>query len=124
MKTKNIKEDEVNIAQKNNKVNPETLLRALKAIKARGNTNDLHAMREISEEYAIGMQFSLGMGWDSFVTRFTDPRYLTLEDILNISDITGLEETIILKIAVDEAKKNHIKRDISNLLPNAETETE
>lgn len=106
-----------NKAPKSERVNPETLSKALRTIKARGNANDIKTMREIQEVYATGLQFALGLSWDTFVSRFRDPRTMTLEDILNLSDISDLEASKLAEIAINEAKKNHIKRDISNLLP-------
>lgn len=106
-----------NKASKNPRVNAETLATALRTIKARVNADDIKTMREIQEVYATGLQFALGMSWDTLVNRFRDPRTLTLEDILNTADISDLDPMKLAKIAINEARKNHIKRDISNLLP-------
>lgn len=106
-----------NKAQKNPRVNGETLATALRTIKARGNADDIKTMREIQEVYATGLQFALGLSWDTFVNRFRDPRTMTLEDILNTADISELDPMKLAEIAINEAMKNHIKRDISDLLP-------
>jgi len=73
-------------------------------------------MKEISGAYATGMPFALGMGYETMIKRFHNPEQLTLDDLLTISDITDTEVEIVVKVALSEAKKNHIKRDISNLL--------
>ncbi|AIM37239.1 hypothetical protein KO02_11470 [Sphingobacterium sp. ML3W] len=108
---------ESNKANRNDKVNPKTLTRALRTVKSKVITEDIHAMREIQQEYSTGIQFALGLGYDTFIKRFRDPRSLTLEDLLNLADITDTDVKLLVEIALNEAKKNHICRDISELLP-------
>lgn len=107
---------EKNKAAKSSRVNPETLKRALRTLKSRIKTDDLRRIREIQEEYSTGMQFALGLGYETFIKRFRDPRFLTLEDLLNCSDITETDVMELVKIAIAEAQNNHMKRDITNLL--------
>lgn len=110
---------EKNISKSEKRVNPQTLQDALRNLKSRFATHDVKSMKEISGEYATGMPFALGMSYDTMIKRFHNPEQLTLDDILTISDITETDIEIVLKVAIAEAKKNHIKRDISNILPKA-----
>lgn len=110
----NIKRE--NSAKSEKRVNPNTLREALRNLKSRFATGDVKSMREISSAYATGMPFALGMSYDTMVKRFHNPEQLTVDDLLTISDITETEIDVVIKVALNEAKRNHIKRDISNLL--------
>lgn len=105
-----------NSAKTEKRVNPNTLHEALRNLKSRFTTGDVKSMKEISNSYATGMPFALGMSYDTMIKRFHNPEQLTVDDLLTISDITDTEVEVVIKIALNEAKKNHIKRDISNLL--------
>src|SRR5690606_28752611 len=106
-----------NTAKEDPNVNAKTLEKALRTLKSRFTTNDIKHMKEVPEEYVTGIRSALGLGYETMITRYHDPRKLTLEDILNTADITSTEYETVLKVAVREAIKNHTKRDISKLLP-------
>lgn len=74
-------------------------------------------MKEISGAYATGMPFALGMSYDTMIKRFHNPGLLTIDDLLTISDISDTEVNKVIAVAIKEAKKNYIKRDITALLP-------
>ena len=112
------KSEEKNSAKSEKRVNPHTLREALRNLKSRFATGDIRSMKEISGTYSSGMPFALGMSYDTMVDRYSDPRRLTLENILNTADITSTDYEVVLKVAMREAIRNHTKRDISNLLPN------
>ncbi|MCR9228772.1 MAG: hypothetical protein NXH90_15240 [Flavobacteriaceae bacterium] len=116
MKSRKIKQEE-NTAKEDSNVNAKTLEKALRTLKSRFTTNDIKQMKEVPEEYVTGIRSALGLGYETMITRYHDPRKLTLEDILNTADITSTEYETVLKVAVREAIKNHTKRDISKLLP-------
>lgn len=116
MKSKNIKQKE-NTSKEDSNVNAKTLEKALRTLKSRFATNDIKHMKEVPEEYVTGIRSALGLGYETMITRFHDPRKLTLEDILNTADITSTEYETVLKVALREAIHNHTKREISNLLP-------
>ncbi|UBZ15716.1 hypothetical protein LDL77_08360 [Flagellimonas marinaquae] len=116
MKSKKIKHG-ANVAKEDLNVNPRTLEKALRTLKSRFATKDIKHMKEIPEEYVTGIRSALGLGYETMITRYHDPRKLTLEDILNTADITSTEYETVVKVAVREAIKNHTKRDISKLLP-------
>lgn len=117
MAKKTDKSEDTNSAKFEKRVNPYTMLEALRNLKSRFATGDVRSMKEISSEYATGMPFALGISYETMINRYHDPRKLTLEDLLNTADITSTEYETVLKVAVREAIKNHTKRDISNLLP-------
>ncbi|KAB5488922.1 MULTISPECIES: hypothetical protein [Flagellimonas] len=116
MKSKKIKHG-ANVAKEDLNVNPRTLEKALRTLKSRFATKDIKHMKEIPEEYVTGIRSALGLGYETMITRYHDPRKLTLEDILNTADITSTEYETVMNVAVREAIKNHTKRDISKLLP-------
>ena len=116
MATKKQNSKKGNIAKRESKVNPKTLSKALRALKSRFATEDVKKMSEIPDEYVTGTQFALGLGYDTMIKRFYDPKFLTIEDLLNVSDITGTDVEIIAKLALKEAKETHEKRDITQLL--------
>ncbi|MDR2282139.1 MAG: hypothetical protein LBE37_02960 [Sphingobacterium sp.] len=89
----------------------------MRNIKSRLATGDIKSMTEISAAYATGMPFALGMSFETMVKRFHNPEQLTLNDLLTIADISDTEVELVIAIAIKEAKKNYIKRDISALLP-------
>ena len=119
MKSKKIKHG-ANVAKEDLNVNPRTLEKALRTLKSRFATKDIKHMKEIPEEYVTGIRSALGLGYETMITRYHDPRKLTLEDILNTADITSTEYETVMNVAVREAIKNHTKRDISKLLPKDE----
>jgi len=100
------------------RVNPDTLQDALRNLKSRFATNDIKSMKQIAGAYATGMPFALGMSYDTMIKRFHNPELLTLSDLLTTADITETDVEIVIKVAIAEAKRNHLKRDITNLLPN------
>lgn len=116
MKSRMIKR-EGNAAKEDPNVNAKTLEKALRTLKSRFTTNDIKQMKEVPEEYVTGIRSALGLGYETMISRYHDPRKLTLEDILNTADITSTEYETVLEVAVREAIKNHSKRDISKLLP-------
>lgn len=116
MKSKKIKQ-EGNTAKEDSNVNAKTLEKALRTLKSRFATNDIKHMKEVPEEYVTGIRSALGLGYETMITRYHDPRKLTLEDILNTADITSTEYETVLKVAIRDAIRNHTKRDISKLLP-------
>lgn len=117
MAKKTDKSEEKNSAKSEKRVNPHTMLEALRNLKSRFATGDVRSMKEVSGAYSTGMPFALGMSYETMVDRFSDPRKLTLENILNTADITSTEYEIVLKVAIREAIHRHSKRDISKLLP-------
>ncbi len=118
MAKKTDKSEEKNSAKFEKRVNPHTMREALRNLKSRFATGDVRSMKEVSSEYATGMPFALGMSYETMITRYNDPRKLTLEDILNTADITSTDYETVVKVAIREAIHNHTKRDISKLLPN------
>lgn len=117
MKSKKEKRED-NTVKKDSNVNPRTLEKALRTLKSRFATNDIKHMKEIPEEYVTGIRSALGLGYETMIARYHDPRKLTLEDILNTADITNTEYETVLKVALREAIHKHTKRDVSKLLPN------
>ncbi|WP_286760824.1 hypothetical protein [Salegentibacter sp. UBA1130] len=115
MKSKNTRDH--NTAKEDPNVNAKTLKKALRTLKSRFATNDIKNMKEIPGEYITGIRSALGLGYNTLINRYHDPRKLTLEDILNTADITNTEYETVLKVAIREAVYNHTKRDISKLLP-------
>ncbi|MFU1857242.1 hypothetical protein ACK8HY_09515 [Sphingobacterium sp. NGMCC 1.201703] len=109
-----------NTSKSEKRVNPHALQNALRNLKSRFATDDIKSMKEVSGAYATGMPFALDMSYDTMIKRFHNPEQLTLNDILITSDITETEVEIIIKVAIAEARKSHIKRDISHLLPKNE----
>lgn len=107
-----------NSAKFEKRVNPHSMREALRNLKSRFATGDVRSMKEISSTYSTGMPFALGMSYETMVDRYSDPRKLTLENILNTADITNTEYETVLKVALREAIHKHTKRDISKLLPN------
>lgn len=107
-----------NSAKFEKRVNPQAMQEALRNLKSRFATNDIKSMKEIAAAYATGMPFALGLSYETMIKRFHNPESLTLNDLLTTADITNTDVEVIIEIAIREAKKNHIKRDISNLLPN------
>jgi len=105
-----------NTAKYERRVNPVTLQEALRNLKSRFATGDVKSMREVASAYATGMPFALGMSYDTMIKRFHNPEQLTIGDLLTISDITDTDVKVVLEVALTEAKKNHIQRDITNLL--------
>lgn len=85
-------------------------------IKARFESGTVRKMTDISDMYSTGLKKALGMGHDTFVTKFADPTKFTVGDILKLADITGVDKDVIWKTIAEEAKKMHTKRDISHLL--------
>tara|TARA_B100000929_G_C15347725_1_gene366385 strand:- start:44 stop:415 length:372 start_codon:yes stop_codon:yes gene_type:complete len=116
MKSKIIKID-ANMAEKDSNVNSKTLSKALRTLKSRFATSDIKSMKEVPGEYITGIRSALGLGYNTLINRYHDPRKLTLEDILNTADITSTDYEIVLNVAIREALRNHTKRDISKLLP-------
>ena len=108
---------EKNSAKYEKRVNPLTLREAIRNLKSRFTTGDVRSMKEISTSYSTGMPFALGLSYDTMIDRYSDPRKLTLENILNTADITNTEYEVVLKVAMREAIQKHTKRDISRLLP-------
>lgn len=98
------------------KVNPEKLKSTLLSIKARFESGTVRKMTEISDMYSTGLKKALGMGHDTFVTKFTDPAKFTVGDILRLADITDVDRDIIWKRIVEEAEQKHVKKDIDSLL--------
>ncbi|SFS49194.1 hypothetical protein SAMN05660206_102213 [Sphingobacterium wenxiniae] len=90
---------------------------ALRNLKSRFATGDVKSMKEVAGSYATGMPFALGIGYETMIKRFHNPELLTLGDILTTADITETDVEIVLAVAMAEARKNHVKRDISALLP-------
>ena len=117
MAKKTDKSEDKNAAKFEKRVNPYTMLEALRNLKSRFATGDVRSMKEISSEYATGMPFALVISYETMINRYHDPRKLTLEDILNTADITSTEYETVLKVAIRDAIRNHTKRDISKLLP-------
>jgi len=111
------KTQEQNSAKFEKWVNQQAMKEALRNLKSRFATGDVKSMKEVSGAYATGMPFALGLSYETMIKRFHNPGLLTLDDLLTISDITNTDVDVIINIAIREAKKNHIKRDISNLLP-------
>jgi hypothetical protein len=118
MAKKDGKPEKQNSPKLDKRVNPQALHEALRNLKSRFATGDVKSMREVSGAYATGMPFALGLSYETMIKRFHNPGFLTLDDLLTISDVTNTDVNVIIEIALREAKKNHIKRDISNLLPN------
>ncbi|MGV6946775.1 hypothetical protein [Sphingobacterium kyonggiense] len=98
------------------KVNPDKLKSTLLSIKARFESNTIGKMTEISDMYSTGLKKALGMGHDSFVTKFTEPEKFTVEDVLKLADITGLDKDIIWKKITEEVDSTRTKYDIGHLL--------
>ncbi|RNL93392.1 hypothetical protein ED312_02805 [Sinomicrobium pectinilyticum] len=117
MKSEKKKPDD-NTAKEDSNLNAKTLEKALRTLKSRLATNDIKYMKEIPGEYTTGIRSALGLGYNTLINRYHDPRKLTLKDILNTADITNTDYEIVLKIAIREAIRNHTKRDISIFLPN------
>lgn len=116
MKSKKIKRED-NKAKEDSNVNAKTLEKALRTLKSRFATNDIKHMKEVPEEYVTGIRSALGLGYETMITRYHDPRKLTLEDIMNTADISSTDYETVLKVAIREAIQIHSKRDISKLLP-------
>lgn len=98
------------------KINPDKLKSTLLSIKARFESNTIQKMTDISDMYSTGLKKALGMGHDSFVTKFSDPGKFTVEDILKLSDISDVDKDIIWKRIVEETEANRTRHNISHLL--------
>lgn len=106
------------------RINPEKLKSTLLSIKARFESNTLHKMTEVSNMYSTGLKKALGMGHDSFVTKFSDPSKFTVEDILKLADITDVDKTVIWEFIANEVDQNREKHDISSMFPSLENNNE
>lgn len=102
---------------KKSDINLEKLNDALKNIKARFHSNEIKHMKEIATPsfYVNGLYKAMSMGYNTFITRFENPEELTLKDILKLADISNTDPDLIFKIAIQNAKKEHEKHDISHL---------
>ena len=104
------------------KINRSRLKSTLLSIKARFESGTVKKMTDISDMYSTGLKKALGMGHDSFVTKFTDPKKFTVEDILKLSDMSDVDKDIIWKKIVEEVESNRTTHDISHLLPKSDGE--
>ena len=104
------------------KINPEKLKSTLLSIKARFESKSFRKMTDVSDMYSTGLKKALNMGHDSFVTKFLDPSKFTVEDILKLSDITGVDKNIIWEFITTEVEQERPKHNISDLLPNSNVE--
>lgn len=102
------------------KINSDKLKSTLLSIKARFESNTVQKMTDISDMYSTGLKKALGMGHDSFVTKFSDPKKFTVEDILKLSDVSEVDKDVIWKKILEEVELNRSKHDISHLLPKSE----
>lgn len=105
------------------KINPDRLKSTLLSIKARFESGTVKKMTDISDMYSTGLKKALGMGHDSFVTKFSDPKKFTVDDILRLSDISDVDENIIWKKIIEEVELSRPTHDISQLLPKTDEET-
>lgn len=104
------------------KINPEKLKSTLLSIKARFESNSFRKMTEVSDMYSTGLKKALGMGHDSFVTKFSDPSKFTVEDILKLSDITNVDKDIIWAFILSEIGKDRERHNINDLVGNPNDE--
>lgn len=102
---------------KKSDINMEKLKNALKNIKARFQSNEITHMKEIatSSFYVNGLYKAMSMGYNTFISRFEHPEELTLKDILKLADLSDTDPDLIFKVAIENAKKEHEKHDISHL---------
>src|SRR5690606_22691626 len=114
MAKKSIEDNSANSAKK---VNPNTMQEAIRNLRSRFATGDVHSMKEIPAAYSSGMPYAIGLSYETMVERFADPRKLTLENILNVADVTNTDYNKVLEVALREAIRRHTKRDISKLMP-------
>ncbi|MDR2275355.1 MAG: hypothetical protein LBF27_30890 [Sphingobacterium sp.] len=104
------------------KINLQKLKSTLLSIKARFESNTIHRMNDIANMYSTGLKKALGMGHDSFVTKFDEPHKFTVEDILKLSDITDVDKNIIWNKIVEEVEAKRTKYEINHILPDVEHE--
>ncbi|GAA0884107.1 hypothetical protein GCM10009120_27050 [Sphingobacterium siyangense subsp. cladoniae] len=106
--------------KKKTDINLKKLEDALKNIKARFQSNEIKHMKEIATPsfYVNGLYKAMSMGYNTFITRFEHPEELTLKDILKLADISNTDADLIFKIAIENAKKEHEKYDLSHLTEN------
>jgi hypothetical protein len=102
------------------KINFQKLKSTLLSIKARFESNTIRRMKDIADMYSTGMKKALGMGHDSFVTKFNDPSKFTVEDILKLADITEVDKDIIWKKIVEEVEATRAKHDLNHIFPNSD----
>lgn len=97
-------------------INTDKLKNTLLSIKARFESDTINKMTDVADMYSTGLKKALGMGHDSFTTKFSQPQKLTVEDIFKLSDISNVDKNLIWRKVSEEVKKDWKTIDLEKII--------